>query len=103
MALMGGSDVHNYYLRMLMDGGVLGFMLLLIGIFLIVRKGWRWYRESGEGAYFLPLVYLLVASFAGRALQYKIGWFFLAMNAVVPHVLSTRAVARRPGPTGADR
>ena len=103
VGLMGGGDVHNYYLRMLIDGGVLGFMLLLIGIFLIVRRGWRWYRESGEGAYFLPLVYLVVASFAGRALQYKIGWFFLAMNAAVPHVLSTRSVARRPGTTGADR
>lgn len=79
-----GVDVHNYYLRMLVEGGWVGLTLFLTGLFLIVRQGWRWYQFSGESFYFYPLLLLLIIAFGGRPFHYKILWFFFAFNALTP-------------------
>jgi O-antigen ligase len=78
-------DTHNYYLRMLIDGGILAFLLFVAGLALVVRNGWRWYMRSGMDTYFWPLVYVLwAAALSGGAFHNKFIWFFIAMNAVTP-------------------
>lgn len=86
LALLGGIDVHNYYLRVLIDAGIIGLLFFLTGLYLILRRGWIWYRSSGELVFFLPLIFMLVESLSLQGFHYKITWLFLAMNAIVPSV-----------------
>jgi hypothetical protein len=93
MALLDGEDVHNYYLRMLIDGGVLGFCLFSVGLFLVLRTGWKWSRSSGEFEVLLALVFLLIGSVTLAAFHYKIMWFFLALNCRTPAPLPSSSLS----------
>lgn len=77
-------DTHNYYLRMLVEGGFAGFAIFMVGIWLIFWKGWIWAIQSGESVFLFCLLFMLLVSLSGINFHLKITWFFLAMNAVTP-------------------
>jgi len=79
-----GVDLHNYYLKMLVEGGIISFPALMLGLLLVIRRGWKWYRCSGEAVYFFPLILLLIISLGGRTFHYKVLWFFLVFTALTP-------------------
>jgi len=83
-------DLHNYYLRMLFEGGLISFMFFMIGLILILKRGWDWYKFSGESYYFFPLILLLIIAFTGRPFHYKIMWFFLAFSSMTPMVCKNK-------------
>jgi len=82
-------DVHNYYLRLLIEGGILGILLVLMGILRILKQGWQWYIVSGEISYLIALFYILIVAAAVPGFHYKITWFFLSMNSLTPLSTST--------------
>ncbi len=94
-AINGGLriDPHNYYLRILIEGGIPGLIVFTTAIFLVLRSGWRYYRQTGKPDFFWPLLYLLVVAVAGRSFHYKILWFFLVLNVITPQVTSQDTAA----------
>lgn len=55
---------HNEYLQMFVECGAIGFLLLAIPLWMIVRQGWRRYRALPEGASratFAALLYPMIA------------------------------------------
>lgn len=78
------KDPHDYYVRVLIEAGLPGFVLFAIGLFFIVRRGWIWSITAQQGEYFWPLIYFLIAALTGRDFHFKVAWFFLAMNALTP-------------------
>lgn len=91
-----GVDVHNFYLKMLVEGGGVGLFLFAVGLYLVVRQGWRWYQFSGESIYFYPLLVLLIIAIGGRPFHYKILWFFLACNTLTPYIDMSKSSAPSP-------
>lgn len=87
-------DVHNYYVRMLIDSGWQGFLLFMIGLIIIVKQGYQYYRQTGESAFFWSLIYLLFTAALGQTFHFKQIWFFIAMNAIIPlELLNTTIVS----------
>jgi O-antigen ligase len=80
----GLIDAHNYYLRILMEGGFIGFIAFIWGIKFIIQEGWRWMQKSGDATFFFPFIFILFVALSGVNFHLKIAWFFLAMNAVTP-------------------
>ncbi len=74
---------HNHYLQVLVESGIFGGLLLFLGLFLIGRRGLRWYLLTQEN-YFFPMIFILFYAATVDALSYKIAWFFFAMNALTP-------------------
>lgn len=77
-------DSHNYYLRILVEGGIFGFVLFMVALGLILRSGWKWTLMSGNSVYIFCFIFMLLVSISGINFHLKITWFFLAMNAVTP-------------------
>lgn len=92
-----GLDVHNYYIRMMIDSGLPGFALFCAGLWLALKNGWIWYRLYPKADYLFPFIYLLIVAASAQGFHYKITWFFLAMNLVTPLVLKP-AREREPAP-----
>ena len=88
-------DIHNQYLRMLIDGGIVGFLIFGTGVGLIVKNGWDWYRASGDD-YFFPMIFLLLFAATVAGFHYKITWFFLGMNAITPLQAGRAPAPARP-------
>lgn len=81
-------DSHNYYLRILVEAGFMGFAMFMLGIWLIARRGWLWTIQSGESVFFFCLLFMLLVSLSGINFHLKITWFFLAINAVTPPLIN---------------
>ena len=85
--LMGRAiDVHNYYLRILIDAGFVGGILFLWGLKYSLEQGWGWYRFNPAYDAFFPLVFLLIIAASAQGFHYKVTWFFLALNACTPEI-----------------
>lgn len=77
-------DTHSYFLKMLADEGIIGFVLLLITLFLAFRSGWKLLKagqdgfERGLGLGFAGCVvaYASTNLFGDRFSYYEIGSYF---------------------------
>jgi putative inorganic carbon (HCO3(-)) transporter len=78
------KDTHNYYLKMLCEQGIIGFILLLITFFASFRSGWRLLKvgrngfERGLGLGFAGCVVACVITnlFGDRWSYYELGTYF---------------------------
>jgi len=64
-------DTHNFYLKMLVETGVLGLLLFVIQLCLFFREGWHLFRTSKD-----PFFSLLGVGFASLLLSAAIVNFF---------------------------
>jgi len=75
-----GRDVHNLYLAVLLEVGVLGATPFFIGLWWCARSAWRARRERLGLLPLALLVTLLAGSMAGTSLYYKVPWLILALT-----------------------
>jgi O-antigen ligase len=75
-----GRDVHNLYLALLLQVGVLGAIPFLVGLWLCGRSAWR-ARLGNLGLLPLALLFTTLAgSMSGTGLVSKSQWFILALT-----------------------
>ena len=85
------TDTHNYFIKNLCEGGIFGFLLLLLILFAAFRSGWRLYKigstqfQKGLGFGFLGCLISLIATnmFGDRFSYVELGSFFWILWSVV--------------------
>ncbi|MFH1413969.1 MAG: O-antigen ligase family protein [Candidatus Omnitrophota bacterium] len=92
LGLAGGfADTHNIYLKILVEQGMIGFIIFISLLLLAIRSGWRLYISSsdsflkGLGLGFIAcVVSMMFTNFFGDRWTYlQIGTFFWVLLALV--------------------
>lgn len=82
-------DPHNYYIRMFIEGGVIGGTIFILGLVVSLYNGYRIYRLTGDETFFWCFVYFLIVAAVGRPFHFKVTWLFLALNVVNPNLIAS--------------
>jgi hypothetical protein len=84
LELLGGTDPHNGYLKMLAEGGLFGAALFVACAYVVIRNGRGWLRQSSEMGPMACLVLFAVSAATGQALIEIPFWFFFSFFALPP-------------------
>jgi O-antigen ligase len=82
---------HNSFLEIAAENGVPAMVLFAVGLFLIIARLGRCYRESGSMdcvASAMSLIALTAAMMALNVLQNRLTWIILAIGFTMPRVLA---------------
>jgi O-antigen ligase len=82
--LLGGTDPHNGYLKLLAEGGLFGGALFLAAAYAVFRNSRGWMRQSAEMAPMACLILFAVSALTGQALIEIPFWFFFSFFALPP-------------------
>lgn len=102
VSVEGLTDTHNFYMRMLSEQGVIGFLLFALVLIGALRSGWRLYRTAhtpylrGLGLGFLACVIAVLVTnmFGDRWSYFVLGGYFFAIWGLVDR--GTRIAAESP-------
>ncbi|MFV2045600.1 MAG: O-antigen ligase family protein, partial [Anaerolineales bacterium] len=90
------QDVHNDFLRMAVEAGVLGFVAYLTLVVLTIRQGWVWYREARDewfkalaAAFFaLSIAYAMMALTTNILRDTVVQWIFWIFAGAISYMSS---------------
>jgi O-antigen ligase len=91
VSVEGLTDTHNFYMRMLSEQGVIGFLLFATVLLAALRSGWRLYRMAqspylrGLGLGFMACVVATIVTnmFGDRWSYFVLGGYFFVFWGVV--------------------
>lgn len=98
------TDTHNYFIKNLCEGGIIGFIILLIILYAAFRSGWRLYKtgssqfQKGLGFGFLGCILSLIATnmFGDRFSYVELGSFFWIFWSLVDRGILISNEAKHP-------
>lgn len=91
VSIEGLTDTHNFYMRMLSEQGIIGFLLFVAVLLAALRSGWRLYRVAqspylrGMGLGFMACVVATIVTnmFGDRWSYFVLGGYFFVLWGIV--------------------